>query len=344
MLFIIIICIFKEDGVNSQKEKNRIFLFSLLPVFILIAFKSNVVGTDTFGYMRSYDTLVQYKTLDSLDEFGYENVEIGYKYLILFLSKILPHSQFLLIFVGIIVCSSLNFFIKRTAHNRSFALFIFVTLGYFQFVMTGIRQTLAMSIVLFGYKFIKERKLIKFILLIAFASLFHKSSLVFIPVFYIANMELTRKKISLMFIGIFALLLVADKLLLSVADAMDYNYGIEQTGNGYAFFLIVLLITLLSLSKRKQLVAFNDKNISIISVNFVSLALWGVRLISRTVERVSLYFMPYTYVVLEEYVSSRPKNVRKQYMLWVIFLSSALFIKRITEQQDLCNFSFFFER
>ena len=146
-----------------------------------------------------------------------------------------------------------------------------------------------------------------------------------------------------MFVSIFALLFVADKLLLSVADVMDYKYGIEKTGNGYIFFAIVLFITIFSLSRRRQLMATRDTNSSMLSVNFVSLALWSVRLISRTVERVSLYFMPYTYIVLEEYIATSPKNVRKQYMILVIILSSILFIKRISEQEDLCNFTFFFE-
>lgn len=343
MLIIILFCVFKEDRAKSLKDKKHYLLCSLTPVFCLIAFKSNMVGTDTFGYMRSYETLAHFGTFDSLDEFGYENVEIGYKYFILFLSKIFPNAQFLLIAVGLAVCISMYSFIRRTATNWSFALFLFVALGYFQFVMTGIRQTLAMSILLFGYKYINERKIIKILVGIVFASLFHKSALIFIPIYFIANMEITRKKIGFMFVGIFALLFVADKLLLSVADVMDYKYGIEETGNGYIFFAIVLFITILSLSRRRQLMATRDTNSSMLSVNFVSLALWGVRLISRTVERVSLYFMPYTYIALEEYIATSPKNVRKQYMILAIILFSILFIKRISEQEDLCNFTFFFE-
>lgn len=343
MLLIIIFCIYIEDTAKSIKDKKRIFMCSMLPVFCLMAFKSNMVGTDTFGYMLSYDTLAQFKTFGSLDDFGYDRVELGYKYLILFLSRIFPNAQFLLIFVGLIVCISMSSFIKKTANNWSFALFLFVTLGFFQFAMSGIRQTLAMSILLFGYKYINDRKFIKFFLTLLLAMQFHKSAMVFFPAYFIANMEITKAKISIMLIGIFVLLLVADKLLLGVADVMDYNYGIEETGNGYVFFFIVLLITTFCLLRRKQLIGFKSTNSSLISINFVSLALWVVRLISRTVERVSLYFMPYTYVVLEEYIATSPKETRKQYMVLVIILSSILFFKRIAGQEDLCNFTFFFE-
>ena len=38
-------------------------------------------------------------------------------------------------------------------------------------------------------------------------------------------------------------------MLLSAAEVMEYNYGIEETGNGYIFFAIVLLIAILCLQK-----------------------------------------------------------------------------------------------
>ena len=68
MLFIIIFCVFKEDDAKSLKDKNYCLLCCLVPVFSLIAFKSNVVGTDTFGYMRSYETLAHFRTFDSLGD------------------------------------------------------------------------------------------------------------------------------------------------------------------------------------------------------------------------------------------------------------------------------------
>lgn len=343
MLVIIIVCVFREENLKCEIDKKRNFLFALLPVFVLIAFKAETIGSDTIHYLRSYEALVQYGRFDSLDDFGYERIELGYKYFILVLSSIFKHPQFLLIALALITCSALYYFIVNNAKNRSLALYLFVTLGFFQFAMSGIRQTIAISIVMFTYKFIKKKKIWWFLSMIFLAIQFHKSAIIFAPSYFIAHMHMNKSKISVMFIGMFVLLLVADRLLLTAADVMNYNYGIESTGNGYIFFVIVVLITFLCLRYRNQLISLKKSNSIMININFISLALWIVRLISRTAERVSLYFMPYTYIALEEYLSTRPRMQKTVYMFIAIVLSTYLCIHRLSGQVEFVEFKFFFQ-
>ena len=68
-----------------------------------------------------------------------------------------------------------------------------------------------------------------------------------------------------------------------------------------------------------------------------------MRLVSRTAERVSLYFMPYTYVALEEYLSALPSKNKKQYTIIAILLASFLCLKRLSSADEFNNFKFFFE-
>lgn len=343
MLLFIIFCIYREDKLNSKKKIRQNFIGALVPVLVLIAFKSPEIGSDTSGYLLSYETLGQYGTFESIEDRGYGRVELGYKYFIYFLSRIYTIPQTLLFAVGCFVCYALYKFIGDNAQNKCLLLFLFVTMGFFQFAMSGIRQTLAISITLLSYRYIKERKFYWFVSLMILAWLFHKSSLVFAPIYFIANHEITSKKVAMMFGGMFVLFFSADKLLLFAADAMDYNYGIEETGNGYMFFFIVLLITILVTRSCSQLIVANTYNKMVVNTNFISLALWTLRLISRTMERVSLYFMPYTYLALEEYISTRTIDRRRQYMFIIIVLASALCLKRLSGQEEFCNFKFFFQ-
>lgn len=48
MLFIILICIGREGSCKTEKAKKWNFIIALLPVFVLIAFKSEQVGRDTY--------------------------------------------------------------------------------------------------------------------------------------------------------------------------------------------------------------------------------------------------------------------------------------------------------
>lgn len=343
MLLVVIICALIEENLYSDAEKRKIFIFALLPVYCLLAFKDASIGGDTASYLGSYETLAEFHDLSSLDMWGYKRIEWGYKMYLMMLTSLFSNPQYLLIVSSLFVCLTLYHYINRTSTNKSLALFFFVSMGFFQFAMSGIRQTLAICIVLWSYRFIVQKKLWKFAIVVLLAMQFHKSAVVFAPVFYIANMQVSKKTVSLMFIGMFVLLFTADKLLLSAADIMNYDYGVESTGNGYQFFAIVFFITVLIVKNREYLQGLRDSNSMMINVNFVSLALWVVRLISRTAERVSLYFMPYTYVALEEYLSALPSNKRKQYTIIAIVLASFLCLKRLSDAEEFNNFKFFFQ-
>ena len=343
MLLIIVFCIFREERLTTEKSKRWNFIFALMPFFVLMAFKADTIGTDTERYLASYRELAQYHVIDVLDPFGYERIELGYKTYILLLSRFLPDPQFLLIVTSVFVSISLYYFISRTSTNRCLALFFFVTLGFFQFAMSGIRQTIAICIMLWSYEFIVKRKLWKFALMVLLAMQFHKSSVLAAPIYFIADMRFSKKAVGILFVGFIILFNVSDILLLQTADVMNYDYGIEETGNGYIFFFIVLFITILVVNDMERLKSLRSSNLHMINVNFVSLALWVVRLVSRTAERVSLYFMPYTYIVLEEYLMTRPKEKKYSYIFIAIILSSFLCLKRLDNAEQFSNFKFFFE-
>ena len=340
MLLVVIVCAIIEPAYKTPKGKRQIFQIALLPVFILIAFKSENVGSDTPTYIRMFNYVQENGLQNAFSEF--DAMEKGYLMFSCFLTSISSCHQILFIALAVIVCSSLYHFISATANNRSLALLFFICLGFFQFSLSGTRQTIAICILLWAYPFIKQLKLLKFLLVVGLAMLFHKSAIIFAVTYFVANMKLTQKNIALMLASMVVIFFAADKMLLSAAEVMEYNYGVEETGNGYIFFAIVLLITTLCLQSRKILLRMNPSNVILLNVNFISLALWVVRLISRTAERVSLYFMPYTYVALEEYISSRPKRDYALYRFAGISLASILFIYRMLGQADLCKYEFCF--
>ncbi|MCM1218759.1 MAG: EpsG family protein [Lachnospiraceae bacterium] len=331
-----------ELSTINKSKKKRYLIFALVPVFALIAFKDQSVGADTSTYMMIFDTVKTFKSVDVVYSDTTVNVEIGYKYLIYFLSKFFTDGSVVLYILGAFVCIALYFFITKTAKNYCLALYFFITLGFFQFAMSGIRQTIAICIVLLGYEYIKKRNLGKFILIIALAMTFHKSALVVLPAYFLSNWKISLRNTIFLMAGMSVILLFADKLLISVADVMEYNYGIEGTGNGYIFFVIVFIITLLCLISKRTLLKQNSANSILLNINFISLALWCVRLISRTAERVSLYFMPYTYVALEEYITSVDRDNRKFYLVVSILLAGILCLYRLSGQPELSEFKFCF--
>lgn len=345
MLVILFFCVYLEESAKTEKNKNRIFIFALIPFLVLLACREKSVGTDTENYFQSYIAMTDYDYSQFLlmDDFGFDRVEKGYKVYMWLLTRISCDGQFLLLVTALISSVALYHFIKENARNRSLALFFFITLGFFQFAMSGIRQTLAISITLFGCRYIKENNLIKFFLVILLALQFHKSAIFLLPMFFAARIKTNSINVNLAILAIIVLYFVANDLFVFVGEMMDYDYGVEQTGNGFVFFSMVLLITIISLIFRKKLMTTKSSNSIFINLNLISLATWVLRLVSRTAERVSLYFMPYTYVLLEQIISSQPKRHRRTYMMIVLVVAAVLFIYRMSYQIDLNNYIFYWQ-
>ena len=120
------------------------------------------------------------------------------------------------------------------------------------------------------------------------------------------------------------------------------EYGIEETGNGAIFLTIVFLITFFGYWMKDKLLAQNPANQFFINISFISFLLWILRLISRTAERVTFYYMPSTYLVLEELVSSiKTKKDRNLIYFLVSAASIILFFYRLSYDKTLVPYHFF---
>lgn len=326
-------------GECIKKYKFSYVFIALLPLFIILGFKGNMVGSDTPNYIRIFENATYFDILG--ERSMNEQLEIGYKVFIHLLTSITSVYQWQFIIVGALVYVSIGYFVYKHAKDPALAILLFITLGYFQFTLSGIRQTMAMSIILFSYEFIKRRNFIKYFIIVIIAALFHKSALFFLPTYFIACRQFTRKNIFITIMAFSIFFIFSESMLLWSADVFEYNYGIEETDNGYIFFIIVLVITILSLIFNKQIIRSNKNNVIFLNINIVSFFLWCMRLISRTVERVSFYFLPATCIILEEFVVSIKNSKYRIAIYFLVFIfSSALFIYRIYNNPSLVPYQF----
>lgn len=336
-VIISLFCIVMENYIKTEKQKKGILLLAILPVFVLIAFKASSVGSDTPVYI----TMFEKHTSSSFVKGDEGRIEYGYVIFQRLLYYISHDPQIIFIATGLVVSLACYKFFLNNARNSCLALYFFMSLGFLGFSLSGIRQTLAISIILLSFQYIKEKKLYKFLLMVGLAMLFHKSAACFIPAYFIAHRRLGTKQVNLMFLGALFLFFFADKFLWGVEAILNYNYGLEETGNGYIFFGVILLITILVIRSRQRILSLLSSNETMININFLSLATWTVRLVSRTAERVSLYYLPFTAVALEEYISSDKKSRGIWTFVW-LFVSTYLFLRRLSINEDLNNYMFYF--
>lgn len=107
---------------------------------------------------------------------------------------------------------------------------------------------------------------------------------------------------------------------------------------------IVLLITVACYKHRQELQGHNISSRFLINANYISLLLWVIRLVSRTAERLSLFVMPYTYISLEQYLTTRPSNKKSIYTIVAVLVAGYLFVHRMSPSEYLNNYLFFWQQ
>jgi hypothetical protein len=328
-------------NIDNYRRKLATVL-ALVPIFILMTLKGKSVGADTLDYYE-YFKITRNLSLSKMFE---NRQEAGYQILVKALNTVFTDPQILFIITGLFFCISIGVFVYKFSKNQTVAVVFYITLGLFAFMMTGLRQGIAMCICLYSFSYIKEKKIFQFLLLIWLAYYFHTSALFFIPAYFIANMKVDIKNF-LIFILIFGFVMYfGEGLLIKIAVSTDYEQyaQIERTTNGQIFFAIVAIITFFSLIYQKKILALNPYNYIFINLNYLNLMLWGLRLISRVAERPSLYYMFATVILFEQLVSSIDEiSMRRTFYYGAIGLSLVLFFYRLNTNLMIVPYRFFWE-
>ncbi|WP_294555799.1 EpsG family protein [uncultured Bacteroides sp.] len=326
LLILLLFFVYREGFLTTYTAKRNNLILALLPVFFMLAFKGESVGIDTSSYILHFDISTDWK---SNSDGGYDRIEKGFTLFLFFLHKISDNAIILFISTSLLLCFSMYIFIKENSSKWALTLFFFVTMGFFQFALSGVRQTMAISITLITYHFVKKKRWVYVLMGIVLAYFFHKSSVVYILAILIANMDLSGRKLKfwglIMFISLFAI----EKILLFIGGMLSYDYGVEETGNGYIFFAIVLIITFFAQKRKKQILTLDDSSSMILNINLLTFLMWVIRLFSRTAERMSFYFMPYTYVTMTQLIESFPNENRNSIKHIIIILCMVLFFYRM---------------
>lgn len=297
------VCLFSYKRYEGNK---KVIALLLLPLFILIAFRGITVGSDTKAYTNMFIAMREH--IFSLES-SYERLEIGFKVLLKVLSTINGDPQILFITQGIVFYLIFINFIEKNTFDPARFIVLFLGLNLFNFYLTGVRQALAMSICLMSYEMAKKRKIVCFLLLILLAFSFHKSAIFFLAVYPLCSKNINKNYV---FIDVIAIAVVAalnEKIFAIGGNVFDLNYGIESAQNGYVMIVIVTIVTILSFLYYDSLEIRNPECKILIQLNAVSMALWVLRLYSRTAERVAFYFLPFTILMMIE-ICVLPRDIR----------------------------------
>ena len=176
----------------SSERKSKLYIsiiFGILSFFMM--FRGFHVGNDTDIYSHLYDVINNYSNLPLFIQ--NTRYELGYVYLNRIIGSIFHNRQWLFIITGGFTAFSFGRFIYQYSEMPWLSAIMFLTLQFFDLSMSSIRQVVAISILMFAYDYVVKKKPIPFILLVLLAYLFHTSSIIFLLIYPLSNLELNYK-------------------------------------------------------------------------------------------------------------------------------------------------------
>ncbi|MBS5036836.1 MAG: EpsG family protein [Fusobacterium sp.] len=166
---------------KNERKKHMLFVFSII---LLIGFLGlrGFIGWDWWAYYPSYNNLPN----------GF-NYEIGYEIWSNIFYKIglsYHHFTFINTVADILI---LAYILKKYSKYPIFSMFLFLAVQGLSFEVDLLRNAKAVLLFIISIQFIKERKLIPFLILNILGMTFHMSSVIYLPMYFILNRNYNRK-------------------------------------------------------------------------------------------------------------------------------------------------------
>jgi len=151
----------------------------------------------------------------------------------------------------------LGLLVYRHSADPFISFMIYSTLFFEFFAITGIRQTIATALaVLIGYTFVVKRQVLPFLVVSAVAFTIHKSALVFVPFYLLANVNLTQKHMARVFVAmpfVFALRSPIGYFFASTFYPQDQYLRAYEGAGTWTFTAMLVLVAVIALVRFKRI-------------------------------------------------------------------------------------------
>ena len=297
LLNLIIICLASVVLVNSSRpamvdiETDRIYkrksLSISLAVLLLIVFAGlRTEYNDTYAYRRNFNSFPSLDAFIQSDEFGITQ-DAGFTLYSIIFKAIFNNSYlYIMLTTAFIIASFVNFIQNNVEfENMAFVLFLFIAYGYYTFTMGAMKQSLAMAMLTYALTALKQRKTIKYIILVFLASFIHFYAIIALIFLFLRAKPWSPRMISIILITIVGYFLFDTFIagLLSTANSMGIYIAESELLNGEGMNImrtaVYMVMPIMGFIKRNEIREQADNmtnlciNLSVVGAAFMLLAL-----------------------------------------------------------------------
>lgn len=309
-IYIFVLGIFFKGVYVNQGNKDKNYtpfaasLFMVLPVFF-IGLRTGFA--DTQAYISGFqDLTTNFKEIVGLMENSRGVLFVLYEWIIK--KYISDNANVLLMITAIIQAAGIVKFYRKYSIDYAFSILLFFLSCMFFYMSNGMRQFLAVCIILYFADYIFERQYLKFVIVVLIASLIHVSALIWLPAVFIVQGKPFNFRVILMAIVIALAVfyvdaftnILEDSLIGTTYQGLTDQFATDDGSNvihtliaAVPVFLALLGINVVDQENDSQLNTFINISVFGMAISFLANFTSGI-----LVGRMPVYFTIFNYVSL----------------------------------------------
>lgn len=295
--------------IKKEVRPQSIFLlFTFIVLFLLPAVRYGI-GTDYFAtYVPMFNRISS-----GTSSFN----EAAFTYFVLKLSSFTSDYQWFFVITSFLTVGLTVLAMRKESQSLALSVFFYIMGGYYFYGFSGVRQALATAIFMYSIRYIRERKLIKFLICIFIATGVHTMAAVYIPMYWLCNIGINLKKRVTLLIGLAVARTVVGTLIRQVIMATSYSWYI---GSKFDINEDALLLLLVNIGTLALGLIFCNKDESFYGKFFINM---------HTIA-----------TILSMYTSYLVVGVRIVYLFYFVnILSVPYFLSKVKERSENSNSS-----
>lgn len=316
--------------IKKNKSKHIYCVIMCLLFILLIGFRSSVIGTDTPGYVDAFISASPFSW--SLLKEILMNNEFGFYFFQSIVRLFTDSYTVFFLLVSFLFIIPLSVFIYRYSEMPNISYLIFMSMGYLNFSMAGLRQTMAMGLLIVSFLILQKKRYFWSIIICLIASLFHITSLIFL-----LYLLFTKKRISLLHIFLTILIcimcLIFGQVFLSrvleIIWGETRNYSFEEFG-GYSTLVLLTIVAIFALIFNKQITSAesltNNEDAYFFKYLLISIPFQLLAIYQANCFRIAMYFSIFPMMTLIPKTLSKQEDKLTKY-LGTIFVIILLFVQ-----------------
>lgn len=322
-----------------RKNASRfIWVIGFLILWLIQALRYEYIGTDLKFYIPTFIN----------DDWGKYSVESGYVAMNSLIHKFTNNPNILLAIVSFITLFPISYIFKKYSTNISLSYIIFASFIIYHFTFSGLRQAIAIGIIMYSYIYIDRHKIIPFLVCVVIASLFHVSSIVFVIFYPLCNcIKMSKHKflfaVILGFVIVLALKPILEVLIPLIFGENKYMGYIEKdTVPAYNMIIIIFAIFLFTFIVNKPSKQLQNYRMAV----FCAVMCQTLGLISMSATRIGFYFIPFIALAIPQTLSeSKRLTINKSIITTCItaFMIFFFFYANAGGYLEVIPYKFFWE-